>query len=249
MRVFWTEEEKQKLVELVFTMRQNDLESSLLAIVNRAQEQLPAERRRTIPSIKAIDWLPIELKKRMDAVKNRAAMSERAAQSARDSKSHQIELQEKLQNLVEVTKNKTLETTPVENLALELLARMLGPMEEIRRQLSGFERRIARLEEQPEPVAAEKRILRILLVGLLPDQVNNVRARFREAVDVRALDKDDPCRGIPVVDAAVLNTKFISHSMQQDIQRAYNGHGKVFFVNGGLSAVIERIEKLLQESA
>lgn len=51
-RIRWTEEEWDKLTDLIWTMRKNDPSPPLLQLLNRAQQQLPENRRRNINTSK-----------------------------------------------------------------------------------------------------------------------------------------------------------------------------------------------------
>jgi len=57
---------------------------------------------------------------------------------------------------------------------------------------------------------------------------------------------EDAHKGVPKADAAVLNAKFIPHSMQAHIQSKFSGTGsKVYLVSGGVTAVKDKIEEVL----
>jgi len=56
--ILWNDEEKDQLIEFTYRMRLNDPESTLLALLHKAQKQiLPHHRHRTIQSLVSVPWL------------------------------------------------------------------------------------------------------------------------------------------------------------------------------------------------
>lgn len=248
-RIYWDEAEKTRVVEAVFAMRQNDPESSLIAIINRAQKQLPKDRRRSIPSVKAIPWIRIELQKMFDEQRKKARSAESADQAAESAKERQARLQEQLQGMVKKARESALQEAEIEELVGEVLGRFIKDHEDLRRRVNLLEAKVEnsfRAAPAPAPVTQPAKLPTVLVVGLLPDQQNKVRAHFRNAADMRFLGSNERSKGVPQADAAVINTKFIPHNLQSLVQRklAATG-GKVYLVSGGLSSVIERVEQLL----
>lgn len=239
-KIYWDEDERNRIIQLVFSMRQNDPESSLVAIVNRAMSQLPKDRQRTIPSIKSIPWLAEAIKSRFAEQRQQLSTAESTTQSAEQVKEQHASLRDKLKTMVEQARARALDEASLDDLVLALAAR-------IGARLDGLEQRVHSLESRPRtqapPPVAQPAKKTVLVVGLLPDQMNHVRAHFRTApLDLRRLSTDDLSKGVPQADYAVLNTKFLSHKMQSLVQSRV---GKTYLVHGGLSTVIERIEQLL----
>ena len=67
-RVGWSEEEWEHLTDLVEKMRRNNPEPPLAVLINRAQAQIPAERRRKLNGSKAMQPIVDRLKERLAAL-------------------------------------------------------------------------------------------------------------------------------------------------------------------------------------
>lgn len=233
-------------------MRQKDPESSLIAIINRAQNQLPKDRRRSIPSVQSVPWVKVEIQKMFETQREQARAAEIAGNAAKSAKDRQVTLQGQLQEMVRNAKESALHEAEIEDLVGEVLGRFIKEQDELRRRVVMLEGRVGSYvnrtpakEVEPAPT---KRLPPILVAGLLPDQQNKVRAHFRNAADMRFLGSSDQSKGVPQAVAAVINTKFIPHNFQSLIQREIAiGGGKTYLVSGGISSVVERIEKLLPE--
>jgi hypothetical protein len=64
-RVFWTAEEQNKIFEIVLASRCREPETPLVKLIEKAQAQLPEDRRRFINTIAAVPWLVERLKERL----------------------------------------------------------------------------------------------------------------------------------------------------------------------------------------
>lgn len=249
-RIYWDDDEKQRIVDAVFSMRQKDPESSLIAIINRAQKQLPKERRRVIPSVKSVPWVRVELQKMMDTQREKARTAESASQAAESAKERQTRLQGQLSEMVKKARESAIHEAEIEDLVGEIIGRVFNTQQDLERRVNLLEGRVAdwgRPVQVPATTETTK-MPSILVVGLLPDQQNKVRAHFRNAADMRFLGSNDRSKGVPQAEAAVINAKFIPHDMQALVQRKFaSTGGKVYLVHGGISSVVDKIEKLLPE--
>jgi len=238
-KIYWDEEERDRIVQLVFSMRQNDPESSLVAIVNRAMSQLSPDRQRVIPSIKSIPWLADAIKDRFTAQRQTLAKTKDAMSSAAASKGTEVALRDKLKTMVDQARARALDEASFDDLVLALAAR-------VGHRFEMLEGRVSKLEGAPqvqEVKAPQQPKKTVLVVGLLSSQANNVRSHFRTApLALRFLSSDELTKGVPQADCAVVNTKFVSHKMQSFVQSKLK---TVYLIHGGVTTVIDRIEQVL----
>lgn len=254
-RIFWNDVERAKIIEQVFSMRQNDPESSLTAIVNRAVAQLPKERQRQIPSVKSIPWLPEAIKNKFAEQRKIVRSNEQAQSTVAAATKQHIELQATLTAMVDNARQEALVEADLVTL-LVAVADKLQPDDNI--DLKAIKTRVARLElilsdagelEQPEAPAPAptKKKPTILIVGMLPNQNRELLTHFGKNVSLIFMDRDDEKGKVPLASAAVINAKFIKHALQSRIQSEMHGRAKVYLVKGGLTSVKERIETVLSE--
>lgn len=251
-RIFWTEEEKDRIIERVFSMRQNDPESSLTAIVNRAMSQLPEDRRRQVPSVKVIPWLPEAIKQRFAEQRKLVRTHEQVRNEAAVAEQKHSDLRNQLREALDKARREALSKAPLADLLTALVEKLkerdTGELNRLKERVERLERGAAKSPTAPAPEPTpEAKLPSVLIVGMLPNQNRELLTHFGKGVKLVFLDKDNESAAIPNADAAVVNAKFISHTLQARVQREYHGRGKVFLVKGGLSSVKERVETALKE--
>lgn len=252
-RIFWSDEEKARIVERVFSMRQNDPESSLTAIVNRAVSQLPEERQRQIPSVKAIPWLPEAIKAKFAEQRELVRDHEKATTTAESAEQRHGALKDQLQRMVDNARNEALAEADLGTLLMAVVERLQqsddAEMKLLKARVEQLERALsARASSPATPAPApEKRKPSILVVGMLPNQNRELVTHFGKDVNLIFMDRDDEKGKVPGAAAAVVNAKFIKHTLQARIQSELHGRAKVYLLKGGLSAVKERVEEVLKE--
>jgi hypothetical protein len=246
-RVYWDDEEKRKLIESVFVMRQNDPDSSLISIINRAQAQFPPDRQRNIPSVKVIPWLSDGLKERFRDMREKARALDSAKTEANAAKQNQTELRQQLNGLVEKARKDALKRLDTEDLVIEIMARMDASNNALLARVEALERKVG--NGAPKPALASKPIAKkkptILVVGMLPDQANNLQRRFQARADLRFLAGDAAGRSTPHAQAVVINGKFVAHKTQDLVRSAYSQLKHIHIVHGGQSIVASKIEEVL----
>ena len=134
-RIYWDEDEKAHVVEAVFSMRQKDPESSLIAIINRAQQQLPKERRRSIPSVQSVPWVKDAIQNLFAEQREKARVVERTKQSATAAKERQQQLQTQLQELTKKARETALQESSLEDLLIEVIGRITSGQEDLQQRV------------------------------------------------------------------------------------------------------------------
>lgn len=123
-RVRWTEEEKHKIIDAVFSMRQNDPESPIHHLINKVQSQLPADRRRKIMTSSTVPWLADEIRvkfrdqrrnlQRLETMKERMKNVDKEIEKATEQSEQQIDHRKKELDKLYEDKKKRLEEMEVE---------------------------------------------------------------------------------------------------------------------------------------
>lgn len=237
-RIYWTEEEKRKLVDLVISMRISDPVPSITAIVNHAQEQLPQERRRTIIAASAVGWLVEEAKDRIASLKKLEETVEQLRQQLSAAR-QEIEV---------------LKQSP---------ASVLSPRELMGLAFDRLENRIVAAEarsrvQAPSPAssngtkkkdATTHRIPKVLVVGLKGQQAQGIKDALSE-VPVTLLFGDERDQGLgPQADAVVM-TKFCRHAVWDRIREQHTivirAPGGVLIWQRAIRAAIEYLKRPVQ---
>jgi hypothetical protein len=242
-RVYWNDEEKRKLVDAVFVMRQNDPDSSLISIINRAQKQFPKDRQRNIPSVKVIPWLSDEVKARFKEQREKVRALDNAKTEASTAKQNQTDLKAKLNKLVDDARTDAIKKTSTEDLLIEVIARLELNQQEVNKRLAVLERKFDKPLAPAAPAPEPKKLPSFLVVGLLPQQQGIIAARFRGRAKLQFMDGDDANRKMPQADYAILNSRWVKHKAQERLTSGFRG--SVHLVNGGLGTIGDRIEELL----
>jgi hypothetical protein len=246
-RIRWSEEEKAKIVDRVFSMRQNDPESSLTSIIQRAQQQLPEERRRNIPSVKSIPWLAEAIKRRFAELRKAEQEIKSLKMAATTAQNNSEMLKARLNAMLEEAKSSALEEADVETLLVVLIEKLTAPNEALHgliRRIEALEQKVNRKPLPPSKIAAPaKKLPTILVVGMLGQQASRLRAQFQNAANLLFFAAGTT-QSVPKADAAVINAKFIPHKTQEFIQSQFKG--KVYLTSGGISSVVDTIEKILK---
>ena len=246
-RVYWDDDEKRKLVDAVFVMRQNDPDSSLISIINRAQAQLPKDRQRNIPSVKAIPWISDALKLRFRGLRDKARALDNAKTEATSAKQGQSQLKDRLNELVTKAREEAISKMSIEDLVVELASRMAINQQEVIDRIEALERRAPappRVDLSDPSIGPTGSKKTILVVGMLPEQENNLRAKFKGRVDLRFMRGNDVKSTLPYAGHIILNGKFIAHKTQSRV-KSLAGGARVIIVHGGQSAVANKIEEII----
>lgn len=257
-RVYWSEDEKRKLIDTVFVMRQTDPDSSLISIINEAQEQFSPDRQRNIPSVKVIPWLSEQLQARFAEMRGKASALASAKTEVTTARQGQQELKTRLNQLVQKAREEAIGKMSTEDLAIELLSRMDSNQRELLERVNELEREVKRLKSAPVainqvtgttirlPDAAllhPPRIRTILVIGMLSEQEHNLTNKFKDRADLRFMRGDDVRSKLPQVDNVILNGKFTAHKVQERVRSVVGN--LLEFVSGGQSIVAQKIEEII----
>ena len=168
-RIFWTDEEKNRIVERVFSMRQNDPESSLTAIVNRAMSQLPEDRRRQVPSVKVIPWLPEAIKTRFAAQRELVRDHKHAKSVAEVAEQRHTSMRDQLREALDTARREALSKSTLVDLFTAIVEKVkAGDSDEVRRlkeRVERLERGVSQSSASPASAPVAK-LPSVLIVGL-----------------------------------------------------------------------------------
>jgi hypothetical protein len=221
-RIYWNEVEKDKLCETTFGIYTNNPEGSLIQAINKAMEMMPPYRRRKIVTLGSVPWLLDYVKLKMQELKNY-----RKKVIAAEPPPPPM-----LEELFKKASTQQLMVTVVERL-LSTQEKTLATLEELRRDIQS---------DNGRPIADSKPISRPLkrkffVVGLKPNQANEVRERFaNQNIDIEY-------KGLPICDIVFVMTGFVDHSVYNSIKSAKSD--AMMHVNGGVSGLVNRIKEFV----
>jgi hypothetical protein len=132
-----------------------------------------------------------------------------------------------------------LERLPIETL-LEITGRKIGQV------LQGFAnfKQISNFANIPKPVSEEKEIkIRVAIIGLLPQQQNNLRAIYQGDLKLLFVDKERADKDIPCTVDWIIAHRHIDHCWYANAQKKV-GSGRTLFSDGGLSTVLEKLAEI-----
>lgn len=257
-RVYWSDDEKRELIDSVFVMRQTDPDSSLIAIINRVQEQFPPDRQRNIPSVKVIPWLSEQLRERFAEMRRKASALANAKTEVTTVKQGQQALKERLNELVKKAREEAIGKMSTEDLAFELLSRMDANQQELHSRMNELEREVTTLKSARHMVnqvtgttirlpnatmTPAPKPKTILVIGMLQEQANNLIKKFKGRAGLRFMRGDDVRSTFPQVDHVILNGKFTAHKVQARVKSQIGELLEI--VSGGQSIVAQKIEEII----
>ncbi len=132
-----------------------------------------------------------------------------------------------------------LERIPIETL-LEITGRKIGQV------LQGFAnfKQISNLANIPKPVVDEKeRKIRVAVIGLLPQQQQNLQMIYQGDMKLLFVDKETADKDIPCTVDRVIVHKHIDHCWYDSAQKKV-GSGRTLFASGGLSMILEKLAEV-----
>ena len=221
----WTDAERAKVVEETTRLRCQDLEASLLVIVERAQQILPAARRRNLISKAVVgEWFFEAVTRRFQEVL---------------ATPHTVEVP--VETVIEVPQS--LKAVPTPELLLELLTRFACKLDVLDRLLSDapHAQPITTLGQTMTRQTLKKPM--IVIAGLIQNQPKYVENKLGHALAFTFIESDSAKHSAFPQSAAKVYviTKFANHAMEQRLRSHYNG--LVSRHTGGLSTLVETIAK------
>jgi hypothetical protein len=173
-RIYWNDVEKDKLCETTFGIFTNNPDGSLIQAINKAMEMMPPYRRRKIVTLGSIPWLLDYVKLKMQELKNYRKKVIAAEPPSPPT----------TEELLKKATTQQLMVTIIERL-LSTQEKTLATLEELRRDIQSGNRVVAQVAQvAPRPVKKK-----FVVVGLKPNQANEVRNRFvNQNVDIEFVE-------------------------------------------------------------
>lgn len=230
-RIFWTDDEKQIIIDNAVEAYQRHPGITMLSLFKKAQEiaiqkkELGHDRKRKIASTSTVPWFEESVKDRLER-----------------AKAPKTEF---------VTVNKTIDSFSNEEIFNEAIRRIskhpvFCSIAEnfISRIISEFVAQSSKTMAQPQPPKAQPRTesKKILIVGPLPEQGLAISNKFPD-MDI-VTETSDRAKFNQNADYIILMTKFISHK-SEDLAKQCDA--AIIRVKGGVSSVIEAIETIRRE--
>ena len=218
-KVFWTSAERETVLTRALYLHRTSGYSPYESI-KRAQEQLPVTRRRNLQHQSSCTDLIRELKKRAyDAtdVKRKAPAVEPSPVVASDATP--VTLEQTFDGLVRALAEKFADVLK----------------QEVKRAVLDLEREFKTQKHNPEQAQTIKVARpRIIVIGLLGDQVKNIDHEFGSVFDLKFIDTDR-AMGLtpPDADAYLLMKNFINHPLYH----RYRGFDNHVLIDGGMTSL------------
>lgn len=219
----WTEEEHATVAAAIAKYLINNPGESIPAAYNATKSCLPKSRQRDIKSSANLDESIFPLIKF----------------NMLPRKISDVKLVEKIVNIP-----CKLSDVPTDELQAELYRRQFEPIiETITNKIIGTVlQALPKDHKLQQPKHAKKHLKKILIVGLLPQQQNEISKDFKEIYDLKFV-KDESIQQIKSIavncDEIILMTKFISHRHQD----AAKSSGVIYsHCNGGVSELKDMLE-------
>lgn len=108
-RIYWTDEESEKVTTLTTAMRLNNVTDSIVTLIKRAQEQLPVERRRPTLSAVICSNMIREIEKRVADIQEQAYQASRLRDELRSVKENEKQSEPTDEELLRLYGTKVLE--------------------------------------------------------------------------------------------------------------------------------------------
>ena len=241
-RIYWTDAEKDKLVELCAKIQAKNPTLTLGVCLKRAQEQLPPDRRRRIVAPSRLQWLVTGIKKF-----NVTKAAPQPEPTPPTLPPRPVELQ--------------LEDVPLDKLLLHLMGRVSAAFNQLDARFQNIEmnlRHIAgRLQGNGNSLTANQYNQssaesigksKIIIVGLKQSQIAEINTAFPNNRFGFITSEKWNKISYPPDSTVILMVKFISHSYQYAATHmAKIRNIKVKWCNGGLTALKELIQQLIND--
>jgi len=234
-RIYWTNDEKRTIAVQAVAYIKNHPGASLLEALRKAQSSMPQGRQRHVQAVTCFPWFKPMVGELLE------------------QKKEEIKTEIRIVDKVTMIPIRLLDV-PTEELTNELIARLTKNQyfhqwtlnliahltQAFKQELPAIVRTIRHEKGKPKDVQTE--VKRVLIVGLLGDQENEVREKFDKIFKL-AFFKTGEMKTLRLqaqhADKAILMTKFISHPTQ-DLVKAINA--TTTLCHGGmtdLAAILE----------
>lgn len=260
-RIYWSDEEVEKVADLCVQMRLSNFFDAGITIVNKAIQQLPKERRRNIRAAKAAPGLFKLITEKLREIIKTKRKEENSSTNYFPQQKEIVEnnlVTEIKEDVYIPTEEDVLKTTSSEKIIAELFCRATSTISTMGERFNVIEEyfknlnrsNINQIPQFPQVVGdkisipsqytydkSKINLPRIAIVGLLPGQVQEVGKTLGNKLDLRFISKDQNKPVFPQVDYIILITKFISHNWDIAAKNALPGD-RVFRHRGGISELI-----------
>ena len=243
-RIWWTEEEKHQLVNEAVRIIKNDPTLKPLLALRKAQEQLPAARRRDISG-----GTPF---------KNIVADIDQALRITSGPETIPIIPGQVLKVEVRVPADPAdvLGNTPTSLLIANVAERFFHWVDQLERLWAARTGR--EIPISPEPARAPRypkarlpeadRLPRVAVIGLFKDQFDRIHQRVNGRLELIFIDKEWSKSTIPPSTDYVIVTRHVRHKWTEAAKAAMP-RDRIFWADGaGDSAVMDRLHNLMQEA-
>lgn len=233
-KVFWTEEEITTLGSIVHTMRMNQPEPSLVTLINKAQAQLPKDRRRKINSTTQVKPLLEEI----EAISANQKSDLLGLQSMQDRLSA-------LEKSLEEKKMPPIEEV-VNHFGAERLAQMLPPKDLLYVAIQA-------MVQPKQPQAAEPGLIdvnkivpqkpklkKFVVIGPRANQGRSIKEHVGRKAEVITLERGRA--DIPHGDKYIIWANFVGKPIRDAIAGSVGVHN-IHLHHGGVAGIIDWINK------
>lgn len=235
MRVRWTDEERAVLVFHAAELLHQKQVFSIRDALNKAQEALPRDRRRSIAALTQVPWFVEQVP---------AKAKELDQQSA---KSFEEEVQQAVKSVEQTAREKFEDD--IANYVGRILAKALRCA--MQSPELAFLRHTPSINHEPHRhhlvQQRKEKLQRVVVAGLLNSQAKAVQSEFEKRLDLRFWSKDqspDTLKSmLSHADAAVGMVSFLAHSHDSILKAS-----KVPYtpVSGGVSQIKQALVRLLE---
>lgn len=222
-RIYWNEEEVQRLCEITFGIHTSNPQITLVQCLNKAMGMIPPHRRRKIQTLTMVPWLIDYVRHQHHELKEyrkRVIASEPPPPPSVE----EVLLKATIPQIVSV-----------------LTTKLLGVSAETQRVLTEMRQQFQALaagQGAAQPQAPRRR--KLVIIGLKPNQANEVTERFRtEDIEIQCIEANK-YTGLPKCDSVLCMTGFVDHSTYEAAKTA---RPDMVHVNGGVTSLVNRIRE------
>lgn len=245
-RVYWTEEEKEKLINGVVRLRLNEPRPTLLVLLNRVQNGiLPPDRTRTVQTVESLPWLEKGVKARLREILEKASGATAAPPPPAPPPAPTI------------TREQVLRETTTLELVQHLLIRLSDNIEDLKAfglqavaTLGGVVAAAKGTTNIPAPTQPQElpriasKMKRVLVVGVFPKEMRQLEAAVGSRVELRFVEHDDMTnKAIPHADLAYVMMNNVNAGIKDKVV-ARLGKENVRIHVGGIGELTAKIREL-----
>lgn len=244
-RVRWTEVEARQIVDRFAELRAANLLAPYTTLLEQAQEVLPPDRRRTCPSLQVYGHEVNRLLKLKLA--EMTAKLRQPLRPAEDSEPTIVTVE--VPKLIEVEKA----VDPAEVLKGLSVGTLLGTgIDRLLQQLGAKTPELPKVEPTPrqltqraEELAKVDKRVRVMVVGLFPENVRYVQEKCStlSRINVTVCDSEENKIPNAHVDYVMVMRRLVSHKKVEQV-RDIHGRDRIVYVEGGQTELMQKLANL-----